>query len=453
MQSITNIIAVFCVLFLTTNIFAQQAVFIIKQIPTRAVLFATEGEYETPIDSFSTKNDSLKFSTRNLPVGIYKLQFSQNHFIKFIADGKNLEIHADYDSLDKSLKIINSSSNKLYYKFLKKTRSYKKKAELLKLVLKNYPDKDDYYRTTIRKFDEISKEYFEFTDSTAQANPSSFAARYIRSAKPLAINWNLPDTLERKYLKAHALDNVDFGDEDLLRSDLFAKKTIKYLSYYMPSRSQAKEFEKAVDTLLNKARTNKAVYEYIAGYLVKGFSDYGFDLLVDRIVENYFVKDNLNIRQKLKKSLRKRIDQAKYLGRGMKAPNIVLPDTAGKVVDLSEIKAERTLVLFYASWCPHCRKNLPILVRLYNAQKKKKIEVVAVSIDTVKTEWINTIKKYKMNFTNLSDLKGWEGKAARDYFIYATPTMFLLDRNMYVVSKPQTIDEVKKIFRNIALGP
>jgi peroxiredoxin len=137
----------------------------------------------------------------------------------------------------------------------------------------------------------------------------------------------------------------------------------------------------------------------------------------------------------------------------MKAPNIILPDTAGKVVDLSEIKAERTLVLFYASWCPHCRKNLPILVRLYNAQKKKKIEVVAVSIDTVKTEWINTIKKYKMNFTNLSDLKGWEGKASRDYFIYATPTMFLLDRNMYVVSKPQTIDEVKKIFRNIALGP
>jgi peroxiredoxin len=221
----------------------------------------------------------------------------------------------------------------------------------------------------------------------------------------------------------------------------------------MPSRSQAKEFEKAVDTLLNKARANKAVYEYIAGYLLKGFSDYGFDLLVDRIVENYVVKDNLNIRQKLKKSLRKRINQAKYLGRGMKAPNIVLPDTAGKVVDLSEIKAERTLVLFYASWCPHCRKNLPTLVKLYNAQKKKKIEVVAVSIDTVKTEWIKTIKKYKMNFTNLSDLKGWESKAARDYYIYATPTMFLLDENMHVVSKPQTIEEVKKIFRNMPIEP
>lgn len=34
-----------------------------------------------------------------------------------------------------------------------------------------------------------------------------------------------------------------------------------------------------------------------------------------------------------------------------------------------------------------------------------------------------------MDWLNLSDLNGWEGKAAKDYFIYATPTMFLLDDN------------------------
>jgi thiol-disulfide isomerase/thioredoxin len=104
------------------------------------------------------------------------------------------------------------------------------------------------------------------------------------------------------------------------------------------------------------------------------------------------------------------------------------------------------LILFYASWCPHCKKNLPALVNLYNNQKKKKIEVVAVSIDTEKKDWVKVIREYKMNFINLSDLKGWDGKAAINYYIYATPTMFLIDNRMRVLSKPLTIDDVKKIF-------
>ena len=41
-----------------------------------------------------------------------------------------------------------------------------------------------------------------------------------------------------------------------------------------------------------------------------------------------------------------------------------------------------------------------------------------------------------MTWITSSDLKGWEGQAARDYYVFATPTMYLLDANNKIMVKP-----------------
>jgi hypothetical protein len=51
-----------------------------------------------------------------------------------------------------------------------------------------------------------------------------------------------------------------------------------------------------------------------------------------------------------------------------------------------------------------------------------------------------------MNWINVSDLKGWNGNAVKDYFIYATPTMFLVDKYKKIISKPMNIEQVKNLF-------
>jgi len=42
-------------------------------------------------------------------------------------------------------------------------------------------------------------------------------------------------------------------------------------------------------------------------------------------------------------------------------------------------------------------------------------------------------------------MKGWDGDAATNYFIYATPTMFLVDREMKIFGKPMTFEDVNKL--------
>ena len=41
---------------------------------------------------------------------------------------------------------------------------------------------------------------------------------------------------------------------------------------------------------------------------------------------------------------------------------------------------------------------------------------------------------------------GQDGTVASDYYIYATPTMFLLDKEKRILGKPTSFEELKELF-------
>jgi len=440
-----------------TNLIAQDISIKIIGSNGVATLLQLEGENSTKIDSVVSRNGVYKFSLNGKHNGFYRLQLDKQHWIDFINDGANIKIESDIKNIIDNLKIIQSETNKLYHQFIGLNKSYKTKTELLNVVLTHYPKDDSYYSLTERKLIEIQEEYKQFVEVTSQEKENSFISRYIKSAQ-LPIVPILPEKItspnqpnkQLEYLKLHALDNVDFTDIEMLYSDLYTTKSIEYLTYYrnqqLPKPLLEKEFMKAVDTLLYKAKANELVYKHMTEYLIDGFTKFGFDLIINYIVDNYVIKDDICLNAELESSIQKRIDQAKRFKIGSDVPNIILPDINGNEIDLSKIESEKVLVLFYASWCPHCIDKLPELVTLYNNQKEKRVEVLAISIDEKKEEWTKVIKDYKMNWLNASDLKGWSGKAAEDYSIYATPTMFLLDKNKKVESTPLEIEEIRGLF-------
>jgi thiol-disulfide isomerase/thioredoxin len=112
------------------------------------------------------------------------------------------------------------------------------------------------------------------------------------------------------------------------------------------------------------------------------------------------------------------------------------------MIELNKKNAEKTLIIFYESWCPHCQKLLPEIYNLYKNQKEKKFEVIAVSIDTARTDWLKFIKANNLDWINVSDIDGWNGQSVTDYYIYATPTIFLIDRERKVISIPKSVEEV-----------
>lgn len=417
---------------------------------TKAYIFSLSGEKTSFMDSVMS-TDKINFTLTMDPLrytsGFYRF-ICKNTLIDFVYDGKNIVLKTNAKYPADSMSVISSESNTLYYRFLKLNRSYKTKSELLFLMLSKFPKDDEYYQTTKNRLLSLQKEYSDFVNVQSQKEPKSLVARYIRSAQLPLVDCELPPEKQLVYLRAHALDHVDFSDVELTLSGLFSEKVIEYLMYYrnpqLTKDQLEKEFQAAVDSVLIKARKDTYVYQHVTEYLVDGFKKFGFDEVVDYIIENYVIKDDICLNEKLETTLQLRMQQAKRFKIGAIVPDITLQTADEKGIQLSKISSEKILLIFYASWCPHCKEMLPKLAELYKGQLKEKFEVVAVSMDTSKTDWQKFTSENNFKWINASDLKGWNGKAAKEFSIYATPTMFLINNKLELIAKPANPEDVKK---------
>jgi peroxiredoxin len=233
-----------------------------------------------------------------------------------------------------------------------------------------------------------------------------------------------------------------------MQSDLFTGKAIEYLMYYrnpqLPKELLAKEFNSAVDSILNRAKANQAVYKHITGYLIDGFKQFGFEECINYILENYVIKDDLCL-EGSGNTIQRMIDQRKRLAAGTLAPGIVLPDTSGAPVSLKEMKGEKTLVLFYSTACPHCQRMIPRISEIVRHEAEGRLAVLAVSLDESRADWLQFVAANKLSWRNVNDPAGWGGRAAADYCIYATPTMILLDREKRIIARPLTPEDLQKL--------
>lgn len=435
-------------IFFLISINAQQISINVNELNKSNVkLYSISGERKVLIDSIEVIACKIIFngSEKNLINGLYRIGIDKSNYINFIYDNKDIQIETRYEHINDSLEVLNSESNKLFYEFFTLTKKYKIKNELLQVIITRYPDKDEYYDLTKNKLDDIQNQYMNFAYKISQKNPDAFISRYIKSARLPITNYALTLKLQLENLKKHALDNINFNDAELIHSDLFANRVIEYLNYYsnpqLPKELLEKEFMKAIDVLLDKAKINQAVYLHIVEYLLDGFKRFGFDNVLNYIVENYVIKDDLCLDEKTEGMIKRRIDQAKVLKVGEIIPDIELPNTKGKMIKLSNLSTDKKLIVFYATRCPHCKNLLPEIYKKY----KGKLDVLAISLDTDKQEWKKFVKENCPDWNNLSDLKGWNSSVTSNFYLYATPTMFLVDKMNRILGKPLTLNELKKL--------
>lgn len=124
------------------------------------------------------------------------------------------------------------------------------------------------------------------------------------------------------------------------------------------------------------------------------------------------------------------------MGIGNTAPNISLENKHDrtKLKDLKNINSNYKLVVFGSSWCPSCQTDFPKWKENYAALKEKyDLEIVYISIDTDKSAFDEYYKEAP--FKVYCDTKGWETQAVKEYCVFATPTYFLLDKELKIVAK------------------
>lgn len=121
------------------------------------------------------------------------------------------------------------------------------------------------------------------------------------------------------------------------------------------------------------------------------------------------------------------------LGFSNEAPagDIILNDLNGKTVNLSSYSGKPTILFFWTTWCPYCRKEIKTLSQLYPQMKKEGITVFAVNIGEPDYKVQRFFMSYALGFRVLLD----RGALAADkYNVIGVPTYIFMDKSGRVIS-------------------
>ena len=125
------------------------------------------------------------------------------------------------------------------------------------------------------------------------------------------------------------------------------------------------------------------------------------------------------------------------LAQGQKpAPNFSLPTIKpyrsewGKTLTLSKLVGPKPIVLnFWASWCPPCRRESPMLQAAWRDYKDR-VLFVGVDFQDGEEAALAFIREFGLTFPSGFDPRGTVGV---DYGVYGLPETFFIDRQGRVV--------------------
>jgi thiol-disulfide isomerase/thioredoxin len=106
--------------------------------------------------------------------------------------------------------------------------------------------------------------------------------------------------------------------------------------------------------------------------------------------------------------------------------------TTGDTIELNAQRGKLVIVTFWASWCPPCRRELPILERAQEILGRDKLAVLAINFRDSPVA-ITALRKIAKTW-QISLLEDRNGGIANRYKITAIPHLFMIDRNGKVVA-------------------
>ena len=118
---------------------------------------------------------------------------------------------------------------------------------------------------------------------------------------------------------------------------------------------------------------------------------------------------------------------AELLKPGTKAPTFTLSDINGKTVKLKQFRGKNVVLVFWASWCPDCRAEVPLLKEMYASADPKKTVFVSISYDREFAQLTRFIQENDLPGIQLFDPAGTkESQIGKDYHIQWIPSLYLI---------------------------
>ncbi len=405
----------------------------------------------------STKIDenghfSLNFSEKDCGMGL--LSTENNSMMIILAENENLNLQdLNFESKD-NIKILKGEQNQWFTQYASEHLDREQTLTVWGYLEKIYDGNPHFSKY------EISKQAIAAEMKRIKAEDSVFLAELPETY----VKWYLPIrrlVSETPAIAQYRTDeipaavetfrNIDYRDSRLQKSGLLAdvienhfwlieNSGITLDSVYAEMKIS---IDKMIDNLLSDEKILNEVTEYLFDFLEKRSLFQASEYLALKLLNEQSCT--------LDDDFASQLEGYRTMKKGSTAPDIdfdadIVAPNYGKTPPkrLSALKDNYIVVIFGASWCPKCPSELLKISQLYNKWRNLGAEVVFVSLDEDEKTFRSFTKIFP--FVSVCDYEKWDSPTVKGYFVFATPTIFLLDNKREILLRPNSVSQLDAWF-------
>jgi thiol-disulfide isomerase/thioredoxin len=407
-----------------------------------------------PISSVTIdEKGNFKLTYSKADYGVGYLMSADEKPLFVILSGEDIELNGEALSYPESIKVTKGQENQWFGQY---AREHPRREQALSAWI--YLDKI-YMLDSLFSVHERPSTSIQTEKQRIKTEDAAFVAQLPRESY---VSWFLPT---RKLVSSvstvaqyrseeipatiTAFRNLDYTDQRLYKSGLFKDAMESHFwlleNSGKPLDSVYIEMRHSIDAMMVKLVKDEQKLNEVSNYL--------FDLLERHSL--FQASEHLALAVLNQTSCTIATDLANKLEtyRAMKigniAPDLVFnkeilaPGYVGGEIPkkLSELKSKYTLVVFGASWCPKCTEEIPLLANNFAKWKQQDIEVVYVSLDVNEQQFKSFAGIFP--FVSICDYQKWDSQAVKSYYVFATPTMYLLDDKREILLRPTSVSHLE----------
>lgn len=412
------------------------------------------GDRFSVVDSMDTRSGFFYFMlSEDSPPGIYRIIFndrvggvrSQNRFVEFIFNRESIEIFVASSERGPVPYFEGSVENQVYAGFMNFELEYEDHLMDVygQLIATTTSGKD--HDVLVSRYNGLQMERARYIDSISHTYPDLYAVRIMNAFRAPLIPGAMTHRQRIDTLKHCFFDHAAIDDPALLYAPVYTFKIIDYLSLYkadtLTKERQEQQFMEAVDRIMVNLTGQEALRSFVVEFLLEGFELLDMEQVQMHIADHYL---DQACESDIVELILSRMEGYKKMATGEQSPDFVVRDLDGRNRQLSDMEQPYVLLIFWSSSCEHCREMLPELHKWYLSENRKGVEVVAFSIDTSEVDFMRFVDQLNPEWITTRDPLGWYGKVPTDYHIYATPSLFLLDRDRTILARPTSLRQFQK---------
>ncbi|OQA01740.1 MAG: Thiol-disulfide oxidoreductase ResA [Bacteroidetes bacterium ADurb.Bin408] len=171
------------------------------------------------------------------------------------------------------------------------------------------------------------------------------------------------------------------------------------------------------------------------------------DSVYKKYLDNSFAVYFYNMVQELKMKEKEKNDKEQKLKPGLTAPEIIIFDKNKKLINLSSLKGKVVLLKFWDSHCPICKGENIQLKEVYAKYKSKGFEIMAISVDPERKEWIDYLSANAFTWLQCwlyDEPQNTPSPITANYYVEEIPVAHLIGKDGKFIATRIKMENIEK---------